>query len=280
MVTPGYFDTYGVRLVKGRFLNEDDNSGNLHVAMVNEQLVREEFAGKDPIGQILNVEQLIPGATKLGPDQPWVIVGVYHDVRGGSFQRQRAEILVPFYQSSWPFMGVGVRTARDPEAMTKTIAAAVHSIDPNVALSEVRTLDQIRDEDLSGERFSLVLYASFAIIALVLAAIGIYGVMAFAVGQRQHEIGLRMALGASRDRVVSMVLREGAILACIGMALGLVGAFFVGRAMQSTLYNVGSIDLTAFFSVAAILIVAALVASYIPARRAAAVEPMRALRTE
>ena len=280
MVTPGYFNTYGVRLVKGRFLNEDDNSGNLHVAMVNEQLVREEFAGKDPIGQILNVEQLIPGATKLGPDQPWVIVGVYHDVRGGSFQRQRAEILVPFYQSSWPFMGVGVRTARDPEAMTKTIAAAVHSIDPNVALSEVRTLDQIRDEDLSGERFSLVLYASFAIIALVLAAIGIYGVMAFAVGQRQHEIGLRMALGASRDRVVSMVLREGAILACIGMALGLVGAFFVGRAMQSTLYNVGSIDLTAFFSVAAILIVAALVASYIPARRAAAVEPMRALRTE
>jgi ABC-type antimicrobial peptide transport system permease subunit len=164
--------------------------------------------------------------------------------------------------------------------MTKTIAAAVHSVDPTVALAEVRTLDQIRDEDLSGDRFSLVLYASFAIIALVLAAIGIYGVMAFAVGQREHEIGLRMALGASRDRVVRMVLREGAILAGIGMVLGLVGAFFVGRAMKSTLYNVGSIDLTAFCSVGAILFVAAMVASYIPARRAAAVEPMRALRTE
>jgi putative ABC transport system permease protein len=280
LVTPGYFKTYGIRLVKGRFLTEDDNAGNLHVAVVNEELVRQQFAGKEPIGQTLNVEQLIPGATKLGPEMPWVIVGVYHDVRGGNFERQRPEILVPFYQSPWPYAEVGVRTARDPEAMTKTIAAAVHSVDPNVALNQVRTLDQIRDEDLSGERFSLVLFASFASIALVLAAIGIYGVMAFAVGQREHEIGLRMALGASRDRVVRMVLREGVILAAIGMALGFVGAYFVGRAMQSTLYNVGSIDLTAFFSVAALLLVAALVASYFPARRAAAVEPIRALRTE
>jgi predicted lysophospholipase L1 biosynthesis ABC-type transport system permease subunit len=236
--------------------------------------------GKDPIGQVLNVEQLIPGVQKLGPEQPWVIVGVYHDVRGGGFERQREEILIPFSQSPWPFIEVGVRTALDPEAMTKTIAAAVHSVDPTVALADVRTLEQIRDEDLSGDRFSLVLYASFAIIALVLAAIGIYGVMAFAVGQREHEIGLRMALGASRDRVVRMVLREGAILAGIGMVLGLGGAYFVGRAMKTTLYNVGSIDLTAFFSVAAILFVAAMIASYVPARRAAAVEPMRALRTE
>jgi putative ABC transport system permease protein len=280
MVTPGYFKTFGVRLVKGRFFNEDDNAGSLHVAVVNEQLVRHYMPGKNPIGQTLNVEQLVPGVTKLGPAQPWVIVGVYHDVRGGNFERQREEILVPFDQSPWTFISVGVRTARDPEAMTKTIAAAVHSVDPNVALSEVRTLDQIRDEDLSGERFSLVLYASFAVIALALAAVGIYGVMSFAVGQREHEIGIRMALGASRDRVVRMVLREGAVLACIGMVLGLVGAYFVGRAMQSTLYNVGSIDPTAFCAVGAILFVAAMIASYFPARRAAAVEPMRALRTE
>jgi putative ABC transport system permease protein len=280
MVTPDYFKTFGVHLVKGRFFTEDDNAGNLHVAVVNEKLVQHWMPGKDPIGQVLNVEQLIPGVQKLGPEQPWVIVGVYHDVRGGGFERQREEILIPFSQSPWPFIEVGVRTALDPEAMTKTIAAAVHSVDPTVALADVRTLEQIRDEDLSGDRFSLVLYASFAIIALVLAAIGIYGVMAFAVGQREHEIGLRMALGASRDRVVRMVLREGAILAGIGMVLGLGGAYFVGRAMKTTLYNVGSIDLTAFFSVAAILFVAAMIASYVPARRAAAVEPMRALRTE
>ncbi|HEY6491424.1 MAG: ABC transporter permease [Terracidiphilus sp.] len=280
MVTPDYFKTFGVHLVNGRFFTESDNASNLKVAVVNEQFVRHYLPGKNPIGQVINVEQLVPGVQKLGPYQGWEVVGVYHDVRGGAFQRQREEVLVPFYQSPWPAIAVGVRTATDPAAMAKTIATAVHSVDPTVALSEVETLDQIRDEDLSGERFSLVLYASFALIALVLAAIGIYGVMAFAVGQREHEIGLRMALGASRDRVVRMVLREGAILAGIGMVLGLVGAFFVGRAMKSTLYNVGSIDLSAFFSVAALLLVAALVASYFPARRAASVEPMRALRTE
>jgi predicted permease len=280
MVTPDYFKTFGIRLVKGRFLTENDNAASLHVAVVNEQLVRHYFPGTDPIGRTINVEQLLPGVQKLGPEQPWVIVGVYHDVRGGGFERQREEILVPFYQSSWPFVAIAVRTALDPQAMTKTIAKAVHSVDPSVALAEVRTLEQIRDEDLSGNRFALVLFVSFALIALVLAGIGIYGVMAFAVGQREHEIGLRMALGASRDRVVAMVLREGAILALIGMVLGLGGAYFVGRAMKSTLYNVGSIDLAAFFAVSAILLVAALIACYVPARRAAGLDPMRALRTE
>jgi putative ABC transport system permease protein len=280
MVTPDYAKTFGVQMTKGRFFTESDNASNLKVAVVNEEFARHFLSGQSPIGQVINVEQLVPGVQKLGPYQAWEIVGVYHDVRGGSFERQREEILVPFSQSSWPFLEIGVRTAGDPEAMTKTIAAAVHSVDPTVALSDVRTLDQIRDRDLSGERFALVLFASFALIALVLAGIGIYGVMAFAVGQREHEIGLRMALGASRDRVVGMVLREGAILAAIGMALGLGCAFFVGRAMKTTLYNVGAIDLPAFFSVAALLFVAAMIASYIPARRAAAVDPMRALRTE
>lgn len=280
MVMPDYFQTYGIRLVKGRAITEADNAGSLKVAVVNEKFASHYLAGKDPIGQVVNVEQLLPGVQKLGPPQPWQIVGVYHDVRGGSFERQREEILVPFYQSPWPFISVGVRTARDPEAMTKTIAAAVHSIDPMVAISDVLTLDQIRDRDLSGQRFALVLFLSFALIALLLAGIGIYGVMAFAVGQREHEIGLRMALGASRERVVGMVLREGTVLALIGMVLGLIGAYFVGRTMKGMLYNVAAIDLSAFCAVAAILLVSALIACYLPARRAAAVEPMRALRTE
>jgi putative ABC transport system permease protein len=280
MATPGYFKTFGIRIVKGRGITDQDDAANLKVAVVNEQLVREHFKGRDPIGQRLMVEQLYPGATKLGPPQAWQIVGVYHDVRGGSFSRQRAEIMIPFYQSSWPNVGFGVRTAGDPATMTKTIAAAVHAVDPNAALSDVETLDQIKSEDLSGDRFSLLLYVFFAAIALALAAIGIYGVMAFAVGQRLHEIGVRMALGASRERVVRMILREGFVLAVSGLALGLVGAYFVGRAMRSTLYDVGTIDLGAFAAVGAVLMVAALVACYFPARRAAAIEPMRALRTE
>lgn len=281
MVTPDYLKTYGARLVKGRFFSEADNSGSLRVAVVNEQFVHHYFPNKDPIGQVLNVEQIIPGVQKLGPYQAWEIVGVYHDVRGGSFERQpREEILVPFYQSGWIFVAVGARTAGDPAAMTKTIAAAVHAVDPTLALADVRTLDQIKDEDLSGDRFSLLLYASFAAIALSLAVIGIYGVMAFAVGERSHEIGVRMALGATRERVVRMVLREGLVLALAGLVLGLVGAYFVGRAMRSTLYGVGSIDVSAFCSVGAILLGSALVACYFPARRAAAVDPMKALRIE
>jgi putative ABC transport system permease protein len=280
MVSPDYFKTFGIRLVQGREFNEADNAGSPRVAVVNEQFARHFFPNKNPIGQVLNVEQIVPGVQKLGPYQAWEIVGVYHDVRGGSFERQREEILVPFYQSPWIDVNMGVRTAGDPAAMTKTIAAAVHSVDPTLALADVRTLEEIRDQDLSGDRFSLLLFASFAVIALALAAIGIYGVMAFAVGERTHEIGVRIALGASRERVMRMVLREGLVLAGMGLALGLVGAYFVGRAMQSTLYGVGSIDASAFCAVAAVLLIAALVACYFPARRAASVEPMQALRIE
>ncbi|HUH63212.1 MAG TPA: ABC transporter permease [Terracidiphilus sp.] len=280
MISPDYFKTFGIRLVRGRAFADADNAQGIKVAIVNEEFVKENFKDKDPIGERINVEQLIPGVTKLGPYQAWQIVGVIHDVRGGNFSRNRSQMYVPFDQSPWVDASFGVRTAGDPEAMRKTIAAAIHAIDPAAALSQMETLDQIRDEALSGDRFTLLLYVSFAVIALSLAAVGIYGVMAFSIGQREHEIGVRMALGASRGRVVSMILREGAILAGVGLALGLVGAYFVGRAMQSTLYNVGSVDLGAFFAVGALLMAAALLASYLPARRAAAVEPMRALRTE
>jgi putative ABC transport system permease protein len=280
MATPNYFKTFDIRIVKGRGFTEQDDAANVKVAVVNEQLVKHYFPHKDPIGQRLLVEQLYPGATKLGPPQAWQIVGVYHDVRGGSFSRQREEIMVPFYQSSWPNVGVGVRTSGDPATMTKTVAVAVHAVDPNAALADVETLDQIKSEDLSGDRFNLLLYVFFAAIALALAAIGIYGVMAFAVGQRSHEIGVRMALGATRERVVRMILREGFVLAVSGLVLGLIGAYFVGRAMRSTLYGVGTVDVSAFCGVGLVLLLSALVACYFPARRAAAVEPMRALRTE
>jgi putative ABC transport system permease protein len=280
MVTPGYFNTYGIHLVNGRFFTDADNAASMRVAVVNEKFVSHYLPHTNPIGQVLNIEQIIPGVQKLGPYQAWEIVGVYHDVRGGYFQRQREEILVPFYQNPWVNVAVGVRTAGDPAAMTKTISAAVHAVDPTLALARFRTLDQVHDEDLSGDRFSLLLYAAFAAIALTLAAIGIYGVMAFVVGERKHEIGVRMALGASRNRVVRMVLKDGLLLACAGLALGLVGAYFVGRAMRTTLYGVGTIDVPAFCAVGAILLTAALVACYFPARRAAAVDPIKALRID
>ena len=281
MVSPGYFQTFGIEMVRGRALNEQDKPSSPRVAVVNENFARRYLPGMDPIGKRVIVEQLIPGATQIGPPLEWEIVGVFHDVRSGDLRRNDfAEINVPFDQSPWPRVALAVRTADDPLSMTKSIAAAVNSMLPDVALSDVRTMDQIVDQRLVGDRFLALMYGTFAAVALSLAAVGIYGVMTFSVAQRTHEIGLRMALGAAREQVIGLILKEGLALAFIGLGLGLVGACLVGRAMRGMLYGVGAIDLAAFSSVAAVLLGAAILASYIPARRAAKVDPMVALRYE
>jgi putative ABC transport system permease protein len=280
MVTPDYFSTYGIRLAKGRQFSEQDTSSSVKVAMVNEDFVKKFLTGLDPLQQRLFVEQLIPGVTKLGPPIEWQIVGVYHTVIGGDFREDHPEILIPFWQIPWPSAGIGVRTAGDPAAMTKSIAAAVHAVDPQIALAQPRTMEQVHDEVMSSDRFTVILFVTFAAVALLLAALGIYGVMAFSVAQRSHEIALRMALGASRNRVVGMVVREGILLALIGSALGLIGSYFVGRAMRSMLFGVGAMDFSAFAAVGLVLIAAALLACYLPARRAASVHPMQVLRME
>lgn len=280
MVTPSFFKTFGIRLVNGRVFNEQDTASSVKVAVVNEEFVKEFLKGTDPLQQRISVEQLIPGVTKLGPPVDWQIVGVYHDVRSGGLRENRAEIEIPFWQIPWPNAGIGVRTANDPAAMVKSIAAAVHSVDPEIALGEPRSMEEVRDLVLSNDRFTLILFVSFAVVALLLAALGVYGVMSFSVAQRTHEIALRMALGADRNRVVALIVREGLSLACIGLGLGLIGAYFVGRGMESTLYGVGKIDLSVFGLVALLLVIAAVTACFIPARRAASVEPMQALRAE
>ncbi len=280
MVTPGYFQTFGIQMVKGRGFTEQDIAGRVRVAVVNEALVKKYFPDVDPLTQRLIVEDLIPGVTKLGPPVEWQIVGVVRNVRNGIRNDGFPEIDVPFWQSPWPQVGMAVRTTGDPIAMSKSIAAAVHSLDPDLALANVKPMDQLRDESLVTDRFTSLLYVSFAGVALLLATIGIYGVMAFAVAQRTHEIGLRMALGASRDHVLGLILKEGIMLAAIGLGLGLVGACFVGRAMRGLLYGVGTIDVAAFSVVAAAMLAAALVACYVPANKAAKVDPMVALRYE
>ncbi len=280
MVTPDFFKTFGIRLVNGRFFNEQDTASSVKVAVVNEEFVKQYLKGTDPLQQRISVEQLIPGVTKLGPPVDWQIVGVYHNVRAGGLRREREEIYIPFWQIPWPGAGIGVRTAGDPDAMVKSIAAAVHSVDPEIALGEPRSMDEVRDLVLSNDRFTLILFVSFAVVALLLAALGVYGVMSFSVAQRGHEIALRMALGADRYRVVALVVREGLALASVGLLLGFIGAYFVGRGMQSTLFGVGKIDFSVFASVALLLLLAAVIACVIPARRAASAHPMQALRAE
>ena len=280
MVTPDYFATFGIHLDRGRVFTEQDTTTSPRVAVVNESFVKKHFPGMDPLRQRVVVEQLVPGVTKLGAPVEWQVVGVYHDVHAADQRDIRPEMLIPFWQSPWPQAAFGVRTAEDPLSMQTSIAAAVHAVDPEIALAQPETLDQIRQDTMSDERFTLVLFSSFAVVALFLAAVGIYGVMAFTVAQRSHEIALRMALGATRNRVVRLVVGEGALLACIGLTLGLVGAYFVGRAMQSMLFGVKALDLAAFLSVGAVLLAAALLACFLPARRAASIPPMRVLRTE
>ncbi len=281
MVTPGYFKTFGIQMIRGRVLKDGDTAHSPRVAIVNDNFVRRYLPGTDPLGKRISMQQLVPGVTNLGPPVEWQIVGVFHNVRSGTLRNvDRLEIDVPFDQSPWPQVSIAVRTAANPLTMTKSIAAVVHSIEPDVAVANLKTMDQVVDDSLVGDRFTTLLYGTFAAIALLLAAVGIYGVMTFSVAQRTHEIGLRMALGAAREQVLALILKEGLVLALIGSALGFAGAFLVGRTMHDMLYGVGTIDVSAFAVVTTVLLCAALLACYIPARRAAKVDPMVALRYE
>jgi putative ABC transport system permease protein len=279
-VSSDYFNTFGIQVVKGRSFTDQDTSSSVLVAMVNEEFAKRYLKDVDPLQQRLSIEEIIPGLPKLGPAVEWQIVGIFHNVRYGDFRDSFPEVDVPFAQSLSPDVHIGVRTAQDPAAMSKSIAAAVHSVDPQIALARLKTLDQVKDESLGEDRYTMVLFACFAVVALLLAAVGIYGLMAFAVSQRTNEIGLRLALGASRLHVVWLILKEASLLAGIGLAIGLAGSALVGRTMRTTLYGVGAMDLSVIVSVGVILFVTALFASYLPARRAAMIDPMAALRSE
>jgi putative ABC transport system permease protein len=281
MVTSDYFRTFGIAIEKGRSFTEQDLPGGVPVAIVNESFVKKYLHDLDPLTQRVAVEQLIPGVTQLGPPIEWQIVGVDHDVRNDGVREDGApEINVPLWQSPFPAPTIAVRTGGDPASMTSNIAAILQSVDPDLPLDQVRTMDQIVDAALAGDRFATLLFAIFASIALLLAAIGIYSVMSFVVSQRTQEIGLRMALGADAPSVLRLFLREGMRQALLGLGLGLLGTVAIGQIMRSVLYGVTVFDPVALGAVAVILLMSALLACYVPARRATRVDPMVALRYE
>jgi putative ABC transport system permease protein len=285
MVTPDYFRTFGIQITQGRAFTEQDLAGGDRVVAVNETLARRYFANADPLQQRLIIQPSLPGSVPgtriLGDAVEWRVAGVFRDVKSSDpASVQAPEVLVPFWQNPWPSAQIALRTSGNPTDVTNSVAAIVQSVDPDMGLDAVRTMDQVVDQSRSGYRFATVLFAGFAGVALMLAAIGIYGVMSFAVSQRTNEIGLRMALGAVPQQVLLLVLREGIALALVGLAIGLAGAYAVGRLMESTLYQVTATDPMAIGAVAGVLLLSAVAASLVPARRAMRVDPMVALRHE
>ena len=230
---------------------------------------------------ILNALQRhpLPGG-RVGEAHEWQIVGVFHNVRGAGIREEFPEIDVPFWQSPWPQVSMVVRSEGEPRSVITSVASAINSVDPDLPLAGVKTIDEIVSESLAIDRFSMVLFASFGLLGLVLAGVGIYGVMAFGVAQRTQEFGVRMALGAQRAHILRMVLREGTIVAVVGAIIGMGGAYLVGRAMESTLYGVGAMDRFALAGTAILLLVVACLACLVPALRASRVQPVVALRNE
>jgi putative ABC transport system permease protein len=281
MVSAGYVDTLGVRVTKGRSIDEHDTDTSTRVAMVNENFVSRFLPGVDPLGQRIVINDSrpsIPQATPQGIPLEFQIVGVFHNLRGAGMREDYPEINVPFWQNPRPRASIALKTDGNPKAFLHSIAAAVNSVDADMPLGGAKTVDEIISESLAIPRFSVVLFASFGALGLLLAAVGIYGVMAFGVAQRTQEFGVRIALGAQRSRVIALVLKEGTTLALIGGLIGLIGAYLVRRAMQITLFGVPAVDVRAFGAMFLLLLVAALVACLVPALRASRVEPLEALR--
>jgi putative ABC transport system permease protein len=274
MITPGYLGTMGLPLLRGRSFTDADRDGGLHVALINQTLAKQFFKGKDPIGEELN----LGSADK--PDW-WQIVGLTGDVKAfGQDQPTHADIYRPFAQLPFPLIAFTVRTETDPASMVNAAEKALWSIDPNQPVFKAIAMDELASQTLAVRRASSALFSAFAVLALVLACIGIYGVVSHAVAHRRQEIGVRMALGARRGDVLRMMMGLGVRLTLAGVGIGLVGTFALTRWMTSLLFEVNAMNPVVFSIASVVLVTVAMAASYLPSRAAASIEPMKALRTE
>ena len=272
--TPDYFQTMGISLVKGRPFTEQDKAGSPPVVIVNETLARRYWPNDEPLGKRIRFDGPLDRA-------PWMeVVGVIHDVKHELNIPVTPEYYLPYAQDSWPGMIVVAKTAGDAASMAGVIRQQVWAIDKDQPVFDVRTMEEVRAISVAIYSASSVTLGIFAVVALLLAAVGIYGVMAFAVTQRTHEIGVRMALGARSSDVLKMVVMNGMKLAFIGVVIGLAGAWGLSRFMKTLLFGVNATDLLTFTSVSVCLLFAALLACWLPARRATKVDPLVALRYE
>jgi macrolide transport system ATP-binding/permease protein len=275
-VSYGYFATLQARLMRGRFFTAEDDATKPKVVIINQALARKFFPDEDPIGKRMGDISLTPSSMKE-------IVGVVDDIHEGALDQEIVPaVYYPFAQSPVHYFNVVVRTAQDPQAVLVQINNAIHQVDPGIGTVHPITInEQIHDSVTAYlHRSAAWLVGGFAMLALLLSVVGLYGVIAYSVRQRTREIGVRMALGAQRSSIYQMILREAGRLVVFGVAAGMVGAVAAGMLMRSLLFDVRYWDLPTLAMVAVVLSGAALVATYIPARFAASVNPVEALRAE
>jgi len=269
--SPGYFQTLNIPLIAGRDFDERDVMKAPEVAIINQEMARRYWPDEDPIGKRLAVG-----------NGPWrTVVGVVGDVKQAALDVEtRPEMFWPYYQMGLTFATIVVRTTSEPEAMTAAVRSEIQAIDKDLPVYKIKTMNQIVSESVSSGRLNMLLLGTFGALALVLAAVGLYGVMSYSVTQRTREIGIRMALGANSKDVMKLVVGQGLILTLIGVAVGLGAAIGLTRLMSSLLYSVSATDTVTFIAISVLLTGVASLASYIPARRAMKVDPMIALRYE
>jgi putative ABC transport system permease protein len=276
-VSPSYLSALGMRLVKGRWLAETDTQQTLPVAVINETMAKRYFKDDNPLGKRLLIQQIIPGQPALGPEIPWQVVGVIADEKAYSLDGSSAGLYVSYKQSPSTHVALAVRGAAH---LVKSVEAAMWQVNKNQAIDDIKTLEQIKSDSLGENRLRTILLGTFAGLALLLSAIGVYGVISYSVAQRTHEIGIRAALGASRWAQLGLVLKSGMALTAAGLAIGFLGALGLTRLLSSLLFGISPRDPGTLLLVSAVLAAVAAAACYIPAQRAARVDPLVALRHE
>ncbi|HVR96529.1 MAG TPA: ABC transporter permease, partial [Thermoanaerobaculia bacterium] len=276
--SPDYFKTVQIPLIKGRVFTDQDIETSLPVLLVNQTMAKQIWPGEDPLGKRITFDDA------TDPEAEWrTVVGVVGDVRHGTLNEDGgSEAYWPQFQAPFQSASIVVRAAGagNPERLAGAVRQTVRALDPDLPVDEIRPFDEVVSEALSQSRFKTVLLGLFAAIALVLAAVGVYGVISYSVTQRTHEIGIRMALGAERTSVLRMVVRQGMVLVLTGVGVGVVLAWMASRYLETQVYGVSTSDPATFVAVPLVLAGVSLLANYLPARRATTVDPLEALRYE
>jgi putative ABC transport system permease protein len=273
MVAPGYFHTLRIPVLRGREFTDADNANPMAGFVVNETFARTYFSGRDPFASSISVRMMA--------DNPYLpIIGVVADVSEGSVRTApQSTVFYSHGRMTWSTMTLFVR-ARQPESLVKPVSAALHELDPTLVVSNVRTIESALAESLARERISALISTSFGVGALLLAALGLYGLLAFLVAERTKDIGIRIALGARLSRITGSVVAGGLALVAIGAAIGVAGSLLLLRSLGTLLFGVTPYDVPTYAIVVVLLGAIAALASYLPARRAARIEPLMALRQE